>query len=253
LRPPRWRARHVGQAVAAVLALAVAGAAVWNLSGGQAATTSARTDVGEQRTAALPDGSVVTLNVVTQIDYRIAADRRQVWIRDGEAMFFVHKDAERPFLVHAGSTDIRAIGTAFNVRRRDGATEVAVLDGIVSVTTSRPGAVAQSVRLVAGQKLRLQDGAGPAPPTVQLAAPQTIAEWRLRTVTYEDATLADVVRDVNRFYPRQLAVEDPELARRRVTLRLQVEDRQQTLDTLGALVGAELRERGGTDLLVAAS
>lgn len=254
LHPPRERMRHVGQAVAAVLALAVAGAAFWSMSGGDVLAQRAQTDIGEQRTATFSDGSVVTLNVVTRIDYRMAPDRRQVWMKDGEAIFFVHKDPDRPFLVHAGPSEIRAVGTAFNVRRRDGVTEVAVLNGIVSVTTSRrPGAAPQVVRLVAGQKLLVEDDTRQAAPAVKTAAPQTIAEWRLRTVTYEDATLADVVKDVNRFYPRKLEVEDPALANRRVTLRLQVEDRQQTLETLGALLGARLRDRGETDALVADS
>jgi ferric-dicitrate binding protein FerR (iron transport regulator) len=44
-------------------------------------------------------------------------------------------------------------------------------------------------------------------------------------------------------------VDEPDLAARRVTLRLQVEDRERTLKTLGALLGARVERGPQADLL----
>jgi transmembrane sensor len=203
-----------------------------------------RTHVGEQRTASLDDGSVVGLNVATKVSYDVTPERRSVRMDDGEAVFFVKKDPRRPFIVRAGGYQIRAIGTAFNVRCRDGGVDVAVMDGVVTIADLRGRKLAS---LRAGERLRLdQDGK----PVVAPVAVASIAEWRLRIVGYEDTTVGEVAQDLSRFYDRPIEVDDPQLAARRVTLRLQVEDRERTLQTLGDLLGAQIERGQRADMLV---
>lgn len=212
---------------------------------------SARTQIGEQKSQTLPDGSVVNLNVATRIDYRMHARSREVRLDEGQALFVVKKDKERPFRVHAGDYEIRAVGTAFDVRRRDGDTQVAVQEGVVLVTRVKgpqPGAVVAWLK--AGEKLDLREvapSAGVSVANVQPVAVQSVAEWRLRTVAYEDATVAEVVEDLNRFFPQPIAIQDPALAARRVTIRLQVADRETTLKTLNALLNADVTAAASTD------
>lgn len=202
-----------------------------------------RTHVGEQRTASLDDGSVVGLNVATKVSYAITDAQRSVRMDDGEAVFFVKKDARRPFLVRAGDYRIGGTGT-FNVRCRDGDLDVAVTDGVLTIADLHGRKVAD---LSAGQRLRMtSDGR----PVVSAVDASTVAEWRLRIVGYEDATVGQVVEDLNRFYDRPIQVDDADLAARRVTLRLQVEDRERTLKTLGDLLGAQIEHGPRADLLV---
>lgn len=242
-RPRRWAEAAVPALMAAVLA---GGAAVYlNLP------DRVTTDVGEQRTATLEDGSVVGLNVVTRVAYDMKPDVRQVKLEDGEAVFFVKKDPDRPFLVTAGDYEIRAVGTAFNVRRRDGQVDVAVAEGVVAVKAlSGPRAGQEIATLAAGRRIRLgsaeqlpKDHAAPIPI-------ESVAEWRMRVVSYEDATVGAVIEDLNRFFERPLAVTDPALASRRVTLRLQVQDRERTIHELGDLLGADVQPQRRTDILI---
>ena len=209
------------------------------------------TDVGEQRIANLADGSVVGLNVVTKVAYDLEPERRFVRLRDGEAVFYVKKDPARPFVVRAGDYEIRALGTAFNVKCRNNLVDVAVMQGLVSVrAVSGPRAGEEIARISAGEKLSLAPAAkaeaAPAPEPVAIGS---VAEWRLRIVGYEDASVATVVEDLNRFFDRPIMVRDDALARRRITIRLQVEDRERTLRTLGALLGAEVTSLDRADLL----
>lgn len=212
---------------------------------------SARTRIGEQTSRTLPDGSVVNLNVATRIDYRMHARSREVRLDEGQALFVVKKDKDRPFRVHAGDYEIRAVGTAFDVRRRDGDTQVAVQEGVVLVTRVKgPEAGAVVAWLKAGEKLDLRAAApsvGVPVARVQPVAVQSVAEWRLRTVAYEDATVAEVVEDLNRFFPQPIAIQDPALGARRVTIRLQVADRETTLKTLNALLNADVGARPGAN------
>ncbi|WP_332767742.1 FecR family protein [Phenylobacterium sp.] len=246
LRTPSLQRRRIAVGATGGIAVAVAGLLAVTAIQPMAYAQSASTAIGEQRSRTLPDGSVVNLNVATRIDYKMQDDRRNVRLREGQALFVVHKDKDRPFLVTAGDYEVRAVGTAFDVRLRDGATEIAVQEGVVLVTALKGPRAGQPIaRLEAGQKLELPATPAAASATPEPIAIQSVAEWRLRTVSYEDASVAEVVADLNRFFPQPIEISDPTLGRRRITIRLQVEDRESTLRTLNALLGVPVEDGTG--------
>lgn len=247
---PRARQRRILRrrtAFAAVMALGLLGgltvSAVWKFH-----QPSAVTGIGEQRSQELPDGSIVALNVVTRARYDINARERLVHLNEGEATFVVHKDPERPFLVRAAGYEVRAVGTAFNVRSRDHSLDVAVKEGMVQVR--RLAGDDKPILLRAGQRIRVRDTAQPAqmPLKVTEIATGAVDEWRQRVLTYEDAPVDQIVQDVNRFYERPIAV-DPGLGRRHVTLRLVIDDRADTVKRLASLLNADVRSDGREDQL----
>lgn len=256
-RAPARQPRRATAIVAASVALAAASLVTFSLVQPLAFAQSERTAIGEQRTKTLPDGSVVNLNVLTRIDYRMAARRRDVRLEDGQALFVVHKDAKRPFFVRAGNYEIRSVGTEFDVRLRDGAAEISVQEGIVLVRAVAGVRAGQVVaRLLAGQKLDLPAASSAdttPPPRLETVPVQSIAEWRLRAVSYEDVSVGEVVTDLNRYFPRPIEIADPALARRRVTIRLQVSDREETLRTLSALLAARVSPGDDADVLAPAA
>src|SRR5690606_33505376 len=91
------------------------------------------TSVGEQRSITLEDGSVVELNSRSRLRAHFQDDLRAIELLEGEAIFRVSKDPNRPFRVRTGATDIVAIGTAFNVKASESSTVVTVLEGRVRV------------------------------------------------------------------------------------------------------------------------
>lgn len=257
---PRPAKIHRPTAVAAGLAAAVV--AVASLAGvllvsAPQAQAHIRTRIGEQETKTLPDGSVVAVNVATSLAYRMESHVRAVRLSEGEAAFFVKKSQVRPFLVDAGDYRVRSVGTAFDVRLRDGLLDVSVGEGVVEISAAHgPKAGQLLARVSGGEHVQLPAVAAeaaqpdaPRKPEVKNAPAQSFAEWRLRTVRYEDASVSTVVEDLNRFYERPLEVADADLARQRVTIRLQVEDRDETLRTLAALLGAQVEAGAQADSL----
>jgi len=243
---PRRRAsvRDSRAEIAAVLVLGLAvsmsAAVVWRLD-----RTSSETGVGEQRSQELPDGSIVALNVVTRARYDLNDRERVVNLKEGEATFVVRKDPDRPFLVRAGGYEVRAIGTAVNVRNRDRSLDVAVKEGVVEVRRLAGGA--KPVLLRAGQRFHVQDTAEKHA-RISNVSTTSVDEWRQRVLTYEDAPVDQVVRDLNRFYERPVSA-DPSLGRRHVTLRLVIDDRADTVQRLAVLLDADVRDAGREDHL----
>ena len=92
---------------------------------------------GERKTIQLPDGSDVTINSgsTVQINQHFGVEFRDVYLQ-GEAFFEVKHNAKIPFIVHTAAMDVKALGTAFNVKayQNELFTEAALIRGLVEVT-----------------------------------------------------------------------------------------------------------------------
>ncbi len=91
------------------------------------------TEIGENKSHIMPDGSTLWLNSSTKIEVYYNDAFRRIKLLTGEAHFEVAKDASRPFEVYANDRLVRAIGTAFSVHKVDGKIEVIVSEGTVEL------------------------------------------------------------------------------------------------------------------------
>jgi transmembrane sensor len=171
-----------------------------------------QTAMGEQRSIALEDGSVVQLNTHSHLRTHFSRSLRAVEL-DGEAIFRVAKDAQRPFRVRTGATDIVAVGTAFNVNADETRTIVTVLEGRVRVDNR--GTQSAPIVLAIGQQLIV----APAQPVVRLSLPDTekVTSWTQRRLNFEETSIADAAAEFARYSPRQIRVVDTAIAARKVT------------------------------------
>lgn len=94
---------------------------------------------GQKSTVILPDGSKVSLNSESYIEFRQDfSEGRQVKLV-GEAFFDVVHDVEHPFVVNSGDVMVRVLGTSFNVQAFpfDESMSVAVVTGRVLVENTQ--------------------------------------------------------------------------------------------------------------------
>lgn len=150
LPPSRPKSRKASKAAGVALLLALAiGALAW-LDPAYKRERFA-TAIGERRDVTLADGSQLLLDSGSQIEVSWHPLSRRVALRAGQVLFEVSPARYRPFVVSAGSTDIRVLGTRFNVRRLDDDVRVTLERGRVEVGTS---ATAQApVVLLPGQQV----------------------------------------------------------------------------------------------------
>ncbi|MFC5284477.1 FecR family protein [Pedobacter alpinus] len=102
----------------------------------------------------LPDGSTVTLNKYTRINFpeKFTGEYRGVKLVAGEAFFSIKPDKDSPFVIQTENTSIRVVGTSFNVKCTDEKTEVTVETGVVEVTKKE-----RSIELKPGEKVVVDD------------------------------------------------------------------------------------------------
>ncbi len=218
------RRLFVGGAAAA----AVAGAGL--LSYAYLLPTEYRTTRGEMRVIRLTDGSVMTLNTASIATVRYTPLRREVILREGEALFDVAKDRDRPFVVTAGRIDVRAVGTSFAVRRLGAAPmEVLVREGIVDVQRQSRAPTAP-LRVPAFTRAVAVDTPGISAEAVEVGIdPDAIARqlsWREGMIAFEGITLGEIAEDFRRYSDTRIIIEDPVIAAMPVTGRFSAYDPQ---------------------------
>jgi transmembrane sensor len=171
------------------------------------------TEIGEQRTLALEDGSRIVLNTATRVVVSYGSEARRVELKSGEALFEVARDPDRPFIVTAGSRQIRALGTAFLVRHEAQRVTVTMVEGKVAVQQANAQPKTATI-LVAGQRLTVD---ADAPATVDHPALDRALAWQRREIALDDTPLPEAVAEMNRYSERPLVIERPEAARVHVT------------------------------------
>jgi transmembrane sensor len=119
------------------------------------------TGTGEQRSVRLDDGSTVDLNSQSKVRVRFSEHRRDVELLEGQALFRVAKDKERPFIVATDNTHVRAVGTQFDVYRKTSGTVVTVLEGRVAVLPEIKSLIAPEPPDAQAQR----EGGAEAPPS----------------------------------------------------------------------------------------
>ncbi|MFT5759639.1 MAG: transmembrane sensor [Alteromonadaceae bacterium] len=91
------------------------------------------TDIGEYKKHILEDGSTLWLNSNSKVKVDYSKNFRRIALITGEAHFEVKKDASRPFEVYSMNRLVRALGTAFSVRKLNDRVEVMVSEGTVEL------------------------------------------------------------------------------------------------------------------------
>lgn len=196
-RAPFLKRRTVlAGAAAATLAVAAGGAiSVYALLGAE----NYATDIGETRKILLADGSLVTLNTNSRISVRYTKALRRITLAQGEALFDVAKNRQRPFIVEAQDTQIRAVGTSFTVKLLpQQPVQILVREGVIEI--KRPGIPeAPPVRLAANNMAfapaQAPISAAPIPSTV---VARSVA-WREGRIAFDNTSLAAAAREFGRY------------------------------------------------------
>lgn len=230
---PRLATRPVSawrhwRTMAAAAALVLAGLAWWPATRPVAPEPlSFATTAGGYQSFRLADGSIMELNADSEAFVLMGAQERRVSLRRGEAHFRVVREAARPFVVAAAGVQVRAVGTAFNVRLAGADVAVLVTEGKVQVDpapgTSESGPDTGTRALLGALERTVVPapavGATPARLRVEQVSAEVVREalsWQERQLVFQETPLREVVAQFNRHNLVQLKIGDADLAARPV-------------------------------------
>lgn len=213
-RKRRRRGKSILILAAALLTVGVVGG-TWNLYRWRP-QSEFQTGIGEHASVTLPDGSNLELNSNSAVLIAYGDGARVVELERGEAFFTVAHDTSRPFWVVADRTWVRAVGTAFNVYRRESGVRVTVSEGRVKVAEVPSGRERPSDKVLEQQPVSLLDAGQQADLGDDLAAqvrrlplPDVEREvsWRSGRLYFEKRPLHEVVDELARYTPLRIELD----------------------------------------------
>lgn len=205
-----------------------------------AAVTAAK----QQKELVLADGTKIWLNSSSKLSYppSFAGNSRDVYL-EGEAFFDVFPNPQQPFRIHLSDLTVQVYGTSFNIRsyNNDPEIAVAVATGKVGVTSpgrqKGPGEV-----LLPGNLLTYDRQQG-----IYKKKNMAIADinaWNDGWMIFEEETLENVCRTLERRYGTTIHFEGNSLRGKRITLKQQHESLQNVLAVIALTSGIRYRQQG---------
>lgn len=154
----------------------------------------------------LSDGTKVWLNSASKLQFPISfsGPQREVYI-EGEAYLEVAKDVKKPFIVHTKNTDIKVLGTKFNLNTyNENLTKTALIEGAVLLTSNQ-----KSVKLTPGQQGNHSLGQGFS--ISSFDQDQTLS-WINGVYYFQNSSLKEISSVINRWFDIEIVFETPQTA-----------------------------------------
>ena len=239
-RPDAGNASRRRWLVAAAVAVVAIGGFVTARHAAAPSVLTVSTTTGQRRSLQLDDGTRVTLGPASSLRVTLSRRARRVELT-GLAQFRVTHDGTRPFVVRARETETSDLGTVFTVRAfpDDEAVLVGVTEGRVSLH-----ARGDSLALTAGQSGRADTAGVHRTP---LSA-SSLDGWAVGRLTFRDAPIAEVARDLSRWFGADVRV-DERLTSRRVSGSYSSPELGSVLAAMARAAGARVDHAGGAYVL----
>ncbi|KZM51810.1 FecR family protein [Labrenzia sp. OB1] len=200
---------------------------------------------GDLPVVELEDGSTVHMNAESAIAFDYSERTRTIRLLKGEAFFEVAADPARPFTVTAGSMQVTALGTAFDVRLGDSETDVTVTHNSVLLTFDNPEQA--HLQLNEGERVGL-DSDGVLGDVVDANANAALA-WRNGMLVLDNAPLSYVVEELERHFHGRIFISGAALANRKISGTMAISDTRTALAFLEQALGLKSISVGPAILL----
>lgn len=167
-----------------------------------------RTDHSGQKMIELPDGSKVWLNRNSELLYpeTFKGDSRTIYLK-GEAFFDVIPNKGKPFIVHSGISKTTVLGTSFNLRAYSLEDDIrlTVVTGKVAFTLADDK---EGVIVTPGNMAMLTNKSK----SIEHLQNTDInfLSWKTRHLRFDDSSIADLLKPLERHYGIMITVKDPE-------------------------------------------
>ena len=182
-------------------------------------------------TVTLPDGSQVYLNEAARLAYEDNFSEQTRTVRlEGEAYFEVAHNPAIPFIIRTGQTQVRVVGTTFNVLAEDQAVKVTVRSGTVAFSHQEDTVLLTQNEVGVYQDESLREFANDNP---------NYLAWKTGVLTFNDTPLAQVVQDLARYYRIPMRIDNNQLKDLTFTSTLNRQPLEEVLEELRATLAID--------------
>ncbi|PWK16125.1 FecR family protein [Arcicella aurantiaca] len=192
----------------------------------------------------LPDGTKITLSKNSTISYptNFNGTNREVNL-EGEGFFDVHHDNAHPFIIHTQGTDVKVLGTSFNVRAYNAQVQVVVKTGRVQFSKNN-----SRVILEKGQKAEILTNADTIIKS-EVSEGKNITQENTQSFVFEQKSLAAVVEILSQKYDRQIILSQDKIKNCKLTASFEDENLENIITVIAETFNLKIQNQGDTIIL----
>jgi transmembrane sensor len=175
----------------------------------------------------LPDGTNILLSKNSKITYpkSFEGDTREINLT-GEGFFDVHHDAAHPFIIHTQGTDVRVLGTSFNVRAYDAQVQVLVKIGRVQFSKKN-----NQVILTKGQKGEILANANTIIKS-EVAEVEAFVKEKLNSFVFNKMSLDEVAQTLSQRFGKTIKFGQDNIKNCKLTATFENEKLENIIDVI---------------------
>ncbi len=198
-----------------------------------------RVAMGDTQEITLDDGTHIVLNEGSTLHYPQVFGKKRTVKLSGEAFFEVAKDAQRPFIIETTETEIKVLGTSFNVRAytTEKITEVQVKTGKVSFSPKNNDV---ALTLGVNDKATFHNETRALIPSKD--ASLNAISWYSQQLSFEKAPLSKVITDLERYFKIEINLKNTNLETCEFTSIFNKPDEATMMQTLATAFDLRLKQ-----------
>ena len=234
--------RHLWKLAAAVAILLFA----WGIYGEKDTVDlhQISTDFGQTQKIVLVDGSEVTLNANSSIQfskYWKKQPLREVWMK-GEGYFDIAHDPKHAFILHLDKGDIEVLGTSFNASQRGEKLKVTLVSGQVKLSLADQ----PSIMMKPGEQVQV-DESGISHEKIDI---EPVTAWKDNRMIYRNASIASIIERLKTDFDWKVEVLDEDILEKRVNAVIQQNDPEGLLNALAEIYELNIEKVGEGNYLI---
>ena len=170
-------------------------------------STIIATQLGERAQITLPDGSKVWLNACSSLEYRKSFfSRKRTAELSGEAYFDVAHNASFPFVVMNEGSEIKVLGTTFNVRcnNDENFLTASLFDGSIRFSDTNN---AMAANLNPGEKITFDRNTHQFK-IDRITSAEDVTSWMEGKLIFGNASLEEIARSLEKHYNVHILFKD---------------------------------------------
>lgn len=193
---------------------------------------------------ALPDDSIIDLDVKSNINVQYYENKRSVTLKEGKALFSVAKNKNKPFIVKAGNTSIEVLGTKFEVIKVDDNTKINVLEGLVRVDyVDQNTGNKRSIIQLQKEESMLLSKKGKVLNYSKINS-DTIANWKNDIIQFKETSLKDAVVMFSRYSDQKIQFDNYDIQNLKISGKFNTSQYESFLESIQLIYPIKIEKKG---------
>ncbi len=186
----------------------------------------------------LSDGSMITLNVNSKIEYPATFDSIRNISLVGEAFFDIAEDKTKPFIIEAEGIEVRVLGTSFTINSRSDKEQiVSVESGKVQVTNKISN---EKIFLIKNESVIVKKNKKEA--IKSNLKNKNFLGWKTKTLEFNQALINDVIHDLSHSYNKKIVLSNGVIGKCQLTAKFENKTLKEILELLSTTFRFSIRE-----------